>query len=144
MNDAPRTIVRWLLGGIFVAAGVAKLLHPADFFSDLGSYRVPFPPMFLRVVAVSLPWLEVFSGLGLLANFWPETIRPLVSGLWLIFVVMLGQALARGLDLNCGCFGSGAHGWFERPDVAFVRAILFLAASLYLAVATPRLEATAT
>ena len=91
--------------------------------------------MFLRLVAIYLPWLEVLAGLDLLLNVWAETIRPLVAALCLIFVVMLGQAVLRGLDLNCGCFGAGAGGWFERPAVALGRAMLLFAASLYLAAA---------
>jgi hypothetical protein len=110
-----------------------KIAHPGDFFSDLLGFRVPFPEMFLRIVAVDLPWLEMLVGVGLILNVWPETIRPVVAGLCLIFVLMLGQAVLRGLDLNCGCFGSVGRGWFERPDVALVRAGLLLAGSLYVA-----------
>ena len=137
MNWSFRTIVRLLLGVMFVVAGIMKISDSIGFFSDLSSYGVPFPEIFLRVVAIGLPWFEVLTGLGLIVNFWPETIRPAVCGLWLIFVLMLGQALVRGLDLNCGCFGSGGRGWFERVDVALVRAVLLFAASLYVAVAPP-------
>lgn len=122
-----------MLGLVFAVAGGMKAAHPAAFFSDLLGFGLPFPEIFLRVVAVSLPWLEVFTGLGLILNFWPETIRPLVAFLYLVFVVMLGQAVIRGLDLNCGCFGASGQGWFERPDVALVRACLLFAASLYVA-----------
>jgi len=124
---------RLLLGSIFLAAGVLKVVHPADFFSDLLAYDVPFPEMMLRVVAVVLPWLEGLCGLCLFSNLWPESVRPLSVCLCLIFVGMLGQAVGRGLDLNCGCFGAAASGWFARPAVALMRAIILLAISLYLA-----------
>ena len=134
MNAPLRNVCRYGLGAVFLVAGGMKLAHPAAFFSDLLGFGVPFPEMFLRVVAVNLPWLEVLVGLGLLLNFWPETVRPVVSVLCLVFVLMLGQAVLRGLDLNCGCFGAVGAGWFERPDVALIRAGLLLAASLYVAV----------
>jgi hypothetical protein len=89
----------------------------------------------LRINAVSLPWLEVFTGLGLIFDFWPETIRPVTCVLSLIFVLMLSQAFLRGLDLSCGCFGARGGGWFERRDVALARAILLFAVSLYVAAA---------
>ena len=133
MNARLSNACRFVLGAVFVLAGGMKVAHPAAFFSDLLGFGVPFPEMFLRFVAAGLPWLEVLAGLGLLLNFWPETVRPVVSGLCLIFVLMLGQAVARGLDLNCGCFGPDARGWFERPDVALARAVILSAASLYLA-----------
>lgn len=132
MNSPSKHACRFLLAAVFIFAGVTKIAHPADFFSDLLSYRVPWPEMFLRVVAVFLPWLEVLAGLGLLLNVWAESIRPLVSALCLVFVVMLGQAVLRGLELNCGCFGAVGAGWFERPDVALVRAALLFAGSLYI------------
>ena len=132
---------RFLLGGIFVIAGGMKLAHPAAFLSDLLGFGVPFPEMFLRIVAVGLPWLEMLTGAGLLLNVWPETIRPVVALVCLSFVVMLGQAVVRGLDLNCGCFGSGASGWFERPDVGLMRAGILLAASLYVAAENSRAAA---
>jgi putative oxidoreductase len=137
MNSSSKHACRFILGAIFIIAGGMKIARPGDFFSDLLGYRVPFPEMFLRIIAVFLPWLEVLTGVGLLLNVWAETIRPLVAGLCLIFVVMLGQAVLRGLDLNCGCFGAVGRGWFERPDVALGRACLLLAASLYLAAVPP-------
>ena len=137
MNSPLRSGCRLILGAAFLLAGGMKIAHPVEFFSDLLSFGVPFPELFLRVVAVGLPWLEVFVGLGLLLNFWPETVRPVASVLCLIFVLMLGQAVVRGIDLNCGCFGSAGRGWFERPAVALVRAGVLLAASLYLAAVHP-------
>jgi hypothetical protein len=133
MTARVRTGCRWVLGVVFLVAGGAKIAHPAGFFSDLLGFRVPLPEIILRLVAVALPWLEAIAGLGLLLNFWRETIRPLVALLYLVFVVMLGQAVIRGLDLNCGCFGSSGQGWFERPDVALGRAVLLFAAALYVA-----------
>lgn len=139
MNSRSQNICRFVLAAVFLMAGGMKLVHPGAFFSDLLSFHVSFPEMFLRVVAVCLPWLEVLAGIGLILNVWAETIRPVVAALCLIFVLMLAQAVLRGLDLNCGCFGAVGRGWFERPDVALVRAVLLFAASLYLAAvpATP-------
>lgn len=132
-SGLPRTAIRLVLCIIFIWAGAEKIAHPAAFFSALLDYEVPFPDQFVRVVAVSLPWLEVFCGIALLLNAWAETVRPLVSVLCLIFVLMLGQALLRGIDLaNCGCFGPLANTWIDRPAVAFVRAVALFAGSLFL------------
>lgn len=133
MTARVRTGCRWVLGLVFLVGGGTKVAHPTAFFADLLGYRVALPEMALRLVALWLPWLEVVAGVGLLLNFWSETVRPLIALLCLVFVVMLGQAVFRGLDLNCGCFGTAGQGWFERPDVAFVRAALLLAAALFVA-----------
>jgi len=133
MTAKLRTACRIGLGLTLLVAGVMKVIHPADFFSDLLGFRVPFPERFLRFVAVCLPWLEVCVGLGLLLDFWRETVRPVAALLCLVFVAMLAQAVGRGLDLNCGCFGAGAAGWFERPGVALARAFILLGAAIYVA-----------
>jgi len=131
------TLCRIAIALVFVIAGAMKLLHPAAFFADLLSYRVPLPEMLLRLVTVWLPWLEVLCGVGLLVNRWPETVRPLVTALCAIFVVMLAQAVIRGLDLNCGCLGTGGPGWLERPGIALLRAALLCGASVYVMLRSP-------
>jgi hypothetical protein len=129
----PKLLVRVVLGLVFLWAGAEKIAHPADFFSSLLDYDVPFPETFLRLVAVALPWLEVFCGTGLLVNAWGETVRPVVAALCLVFIAMLGQALLRGIDIsNCGCFGPVANTWIDRPAVAFLRAVLLFAGSVYI------------
>lgn len=133
MNFPLRKVLRLVLGLTFSIAGAMKLIDPPGFFSDLLSYRVPFPEIFWRIEAASLPWLELLTGMGLILNFWPETLRPVTCLLSLIFILMLGQALIRGLHLDCGCFGAHSGGWFERLDVALGRATLLFAASLYVA-----------
>jgi putative oxidoreductase len=135
--DAQRRWLRWLvrvmLGAIFAWAGTEKIVHPADFFMSLLDYDVPFPEGFLRLVAIALPWLEVFCGLALIANVWSETVRPLVAALCLVFVVMLAEAVLRGIDLsNCGCFGPMAYSWLERPWIALPRTLILLFAAIYI------------
>lgn len=129
-----KRVIRLTLGALFLWAGSAKLVHPAGFFVDLLGYGIPFPEFLLRMVAVAMPWLEVLCGLSLLLNWWGETVRPVVSALCLIFVLMLGQAVIRGLSLNCGCFGDVGPMWLKRPDVALVRAMLLLLASAWIMV----------
>jgi len=129
----PHLLVRLALGMIFLWAGAEKIAHPEPFFASLLDYRVPFPETFLRIVAISLPWLEVLCGFCLLANAWAETVRPVVGVLCLVFILMLGQALLRGIDLaNCGCFGPSAYAWIDRPAIALLRATLLLAGAIYL------------
>lgn len=127
-----RAVVRWILGAVFVGAGVLKVAHPVAFQTDLLAYGIAAPDWVFRFIAVVVPWVEIFSGGLLLAGFWPETAGVLVTGMSLVFVLALGQAVVRGLDLQCGCFGAVAAGWFEQPLVALARATLLLGASVWL------------
>lgn len=142
MNAAPhglapasgraRTLVRWALGAVFLAAGSLKVLRPELFYTQLLAYDTGLPDGLLRLVTVTLPWLEALCGGALLARIWPETVGVMVAFLCLIFVVMLGQAVLRGLDLSCGCFGSALPSWFDHPAVALARAGALLAGALWL------------
>ena len=127
-----RTLIRVILGGLLLWAAATKLTHPAVFFSALLEYGLPLPEIFFRLVAAILPWFEVFCGVALLIDGWAETVRPVVTVLFAVFVVMLGQAWLRGLDLNCGCFGSSARSWMSQPGPALLRAAALLAGSIYL------------
>jgi|SRR5580704_4397430 putative oxidoreductase len=127
-----RIFFRMLLGVLFLWSGIAKLAHPASFFSALLDYELPLPDALVRLVAITLPWLEALCGLALMLNRWAETVRPLVAALCAVFALALGQALLRGLKIDCGCFGPTVNGWWDRPAIAFLRAAGLLAASLWL------------
>ncbi|HRE80544.1 MAG TPA: MauE/DoxX family redox-associated membrane protein, partial [Opitutaceae bacterium] len=66
-------LLRLVLGGIFIWAGVAKLIEPDRFFLALLGYELPLPEVVLRLIAITLPWLECLCGGALLLNFWPDT-----------------------------------------------------------------------
>jgi len=125
------TLVRCLLGAIFVVAGALKISAPGDFHTDLAAYAIPLPDFTVRLIAVAFPFLEIFCGAALLVGYWPETVGALAAGLCLGFVLMLGQAVLRGLELNCGCLGNVESGWFQQPPVALARAALMLWAAVW-------------
>jgi putative oxidoreductase len=137
-----RKVVRWLLGAVLVWAAVSKLPNLQDFYGALAAYRVPLPGTLLRITAVVLPWLELFCGLLLLAGLWSRAALLWVLLLCSIFVAATGQAWARGLSISCGCMnldflkpvglGDGAIKMFESAPFAFVRALLLLAAGVFL------------
>jgi hypothetical protein len=79
-----------------------------------------------------LPWLEVVAGIALGVDLWPETIRFVGVGLSAVFVAVLAQAMVRGLEVRCGCFGPLTPGWFNEPWFALGRALSLLAASIWL------------
>ena len=123
---------RWLLGAVLVAAGGFKAAHPAEFHADLVAYGIGLPDAWLRGIAVMLPWLEVVAGIALGVDFWPETTRFVGVGLSAVFVAVLAQAMVRGLEVRCGCFGPLTPGWFNEPWFALGRAVGLLAASIWL------------
>jgi hypothetical protein len=54
-------------------------------------------------VAIGLPLLEVIAGFGLLFDI--RGSLAVITGLLVLFMVVLGYGIWMGLDVDCGCFG---------------------------------------
>lgn len=98
---------RLILGGVFVYASFDKILHPAAFAEAVYNYQI-LPDGLINLTAIVLPCLELVLGIFLIINFWmPGTV--VMSNLLLItFIVALLFNMARGLNINCGCFSTTA------------------------------------
>lgn len=98
---------RLLLGGVFVAAGVPKILDPGAFAVAIRSYELALPEWFVSFSAYALPYAEVLIGLYLVLGLFTKPTAWLTTALMLVFTIALLQGAVRGLDINCGCFGVG-------------------------------------
>jgi putative oxidoreductase len=98
-------ILRLVVGGVFIVAGVLKVLQPATFAADIGNYRV-LPHEAINLLAITLPAIEIVAGVLLALGCWKRASALLITVLMAVFLVAIGQALARGLDVRCGCFGT--------------------------------------
>jgi len=98
---------RVVLAGIFLAAGIAKLREPwAQFAASLYGFKL-LPDGSLETVAKTLPWAEVALGLAVLSGIWLRWFALLASGVIALFLAVLIRSYAMGLQVDCGCFGSG-------------------------------------
>jgi uncharacterized membrane protein YphA (DoxX/SURF4 family) len=98
---------RILLAAIFIYAGVAKLREPwVTFAVSINSFHLA-PDSWLEPLAKWLPWAELALGLGILSGFllrWSALIASLVLA---FFFAVLIRAYVLGMQVDCGCFGSG-------------------------------------
>ena len=103
-------LLRLLVGGAFVVAGALKVADPAKFALDVSHYRL-VPYELINLVAILLPWIEITSGLFVLAGIWLRAAALVITSLTVMFLVLIVSALARGLNIECGCFGTvgGKH-----------------------------------
>jgi len=100
---------RIMLAAVFVYAGTAKALDPAAFADAIDGYRL-LPHAAGAALALYLPWLEIFGGLGVI---WSRTrlgALALLFLLCLVFGIAVASAWIRNLEIACGCFGGGAIG----------------------------------
>jgi len=99
--------VRVLLGGVLIYAGFTKLNDGWRFAEAIANYRL-LPAQANQILALTLPWLEVALGLLLILGLWLRAAAGLSALLFLGFAAAVIAALARNLDISCGCFGTGS------------------------------------
>jgi len=104
MLAASVLLARVVLAGVFLYAGALKALDPQEFVLDVRSFQVLRDP-WAAVVALGLPWLEIFCGIALLLGGWVRGACLVLGGLLVVFAGAFLQAWARGVDVTCGCFG---------------------------------------
>jgi putative oxidoreductase len=111
-NRAVLLVFRLVLGGLFVYAGLVKVLHPLDFAQDIRNYRLVGQSLSF-LAAIVLPWLEILAGAFLIAGVWKRGAALVLSALLALFIVLTVVTMIRGLDVDCGCFGavSRKSGW---------------------------------
>lgn len=98
---------RLVLGAVFLYGAWTKLSQPWLLFAmSIDSYRI-LPEWAVLLVARTLPWFELFLGLMLIAGwqlFWWAAIS---TALLAAFLAMILRAWAKGMGIDCGCFGFG-------------------------------------
>ena len=97
--------VRLVLGIIFVWASTDKVIHPAAFAKAVYNYQI-LPDALINITAIILPWLELILGIMLILGLWCSGTILLANLLLITFVSALVFNLARGLDIDCGCFST--------------------------------------
>jgi len=118
-------LLRIALGGIFIWASLDKIAKPEAFSTAIRNYMI-LPMVATNFVAVVLPWIEIVCGVLLIVGFKVRSNAFVLSGLMLIFNVALVIALARGLNISCGCFDVEAteaiNGWYLLRDWSLLAA----------------------
>jgi putative oxidoreductase len=100
--------LRIVLAGLFILAGVLKLLDPAAFAVEINRYQL-IPWWSCALLALLLPWLEICMGIALLTRRLSRGALAWVTALLIIFSLALLSAMLRGLSIDCGCFGRAWH-----------------------------------
>jgi uncharacterized membrane protein YphA (DoxX/SURF4 family) len=100
------TAARLVLAGVFVAAGSLKVVDPQAAVQAVRAYRL-LPTALEPVVGWGLPAGEIALGLLLAVGLFTR-VAALGAGLLLVvFMAGVASAAARGLSIDCGCFGGG-------------------------------------
>ena len=124
------SVARAVLAAAFILAALSKLPHPQEFSDAVAAFRI-LPIPVVNSFAIILPGLEVICGLAILPRATTQGAALLMIVLNTVFMIAAASAMARGLDIKCGCFTiSRIHdtvGWgLLFRDAAFIALCLIV------------------
>ena len=127
---------RLVLGAVFLYAAYTKLRQPWLLFAmSIDAYKL-LPEQGVLFLARTIPWLELGLGILLLAGFGLRYAATFSSVLLLTFFAVMVRAYAKGMGIDCGCFGVGE----ALGPRTLVRDGLLVALSIALAVGAFRVS----
>jgi uncharacterized membrane protein YphA (DoxX/SURF4 family) len=104
-------VTRWVVfacrlvtAAIFLYAAATKLPDMATFAQDVANYRL-LPAPLVPYAAAAVVGIELVVGVALVTGVLARAASLVAAGMLVVFVAGLSQALLRGIDLRCGCFG---------------------------------------
>ena len=100
------TAARLLLAAVWTWAALAKIGDPAEAVRAVRAYRL-LPEALAKAVGYGLPFLELGLAALLLAGLATRAAAALSAALLVVFLAGIVSAAARGLQIECGCFGGG-------------------------------------
>jgi uncharacterized membrane protein YphA (DoxX/SURF4 family) len=128
-------VVRLGLGGFMLAASWHKLLDPYANVAAVRAYDL-LPEPLVKLVGYSLPLVELLVGLCLVFGLITRVTGFFAGGLMVVFIFGIASVWARGMEIDCGCFGSGGpkpgasaqYPWEIARDVGFLLMAAWLVA----------------
>ena len=100
-------IFRVILGIIFIYASYGKILDPEAFSKNIHNFHIT-PISVENLAALIIPWLELIIGVFLIFGLFLEGTTSIIIALLVFFIIILSQAVFRGIDVHCGCFKTDA------------------------------------
>ena len=107
--------LRLVIGGVFIYAGYAKWGGGIDFADSIAEFRI-LPAALIIPFMLSIVPFEIAAGAMVVTGFGKRVGVLGILLMTLMYVVALTTALARGITVNCGCFGTSVVGtsvWFD-------------------------------
>ena len=102
------TVLRLILAGVLGVAGALKVADASAAVAAVRAYQL-LPEATERIVGYGLPFLEIALALLLLLGLGTRLAALGAGLLMIIFIAGISSAWARGLSIDCGCFGGGGN-----------------------------------
>ena len=120
---------RFFIALVLLLAGAAKIRRQDELARAIGGYRL-LPQALVRPVAIVLPWVEVALGTGLALGVATRVVALAIAVLLAVFTGAVAVSLARGLRIDCGCFGVAqgdpANGWTLARNIGLMAVTIMI------------------
>ena len=101
-------VLRLGIGGVWIVAGSLKITDLNQSAIAVQAYQI-LPNSVAEIVGIMLPIIEIAIGLFLVLGLATAPAAIVSALLFLAFVIGISAAWARGLQIDCGCFGGGGQ-----------------------------------
>lgn len=127
-------VARLVTGVVWLVAGGLKVAQPDASVTAVRAYQL-LPSSLAEVLGLALPAIEVVVGLALVLGVLARGAALVSALLLLAFIVGIASVWARGIEIDCGCFGGGGakagatsdYPWDIARDAALLAASLLVA-----------------
>ena len=118
-------IFRFTIGIIFIYASYSKILDPVSFSDNIHNYHTTDNLVWVEnLAALIIPWLELIVGVFLIIGVFLEGTTSITIGMLIFFIIILSQAVFRGIDVHCGCFKTEADAGVTNLRIELIRRII--------------------
>jgi uncharacterized membrane protein YphA (DoxX/SURF4 family) len=100
------TAARLVTGGVWIIAGALKLADPYESVRAVRAYDL-LPESLVPTIGHLLPVLEVVVGACLVLGVLTRGAAAVSALLFVAFIIGIASVWARGIEIECGCFGGG-------------------------------------
>ena len=114
-------LARLILGVVLLVAGTLKVPNLPKSAMAVRAYEM-LPIPIANFLGYTLPWIEIGLGLLLIVGVTVKISGALGALTMLAFIIAIAQAWARGLSIDCGCFGGG--GTIDPEDTKYLSEII--------------------
>ena len=124
--DPVELLFRLIIGGIFIYAGILKVIDINTFELSIRNYKILNDP-WVAIVALTLPPLEIITGTCIVFKFLYQGALAVICSVLIIFITALTSLLFRNIDIKCGCLGLNTNIHIQiLIDVSILTACIFL------------------
>lgn len=125
------TTIRWALALLFIIPSFEKMADPLGMARILEGYEV-FPPWLVGVLAITVPFLQLSTGVCLLLGVWPWEAGVICLFLLSTFTVVITYNFLRGHNHDCGCFSFNGDGEPWPLWVAIIRNAFLICLNIHM------------